>query len=253
MGTFREWWRRGSALIWFSGATLALSLLMGCAAAPKVPIPSLSYRTGGAVRQRHLLVLVRGLGAGNGVFAEQGIIDEIRRRHLPFDVIAPDVHYGYYKAKTLETRLKEDLIDPARREGYEQIWLAGFSIFLFLSLAMVKRFSELENLRERGITATHGRGYLVADIEQIRSFGTSSATASVVVFSMYISRPAVAALYEHASRLWLIVPLMLYWLYRVWLLGSRGEMDTDPVIFALRDRISLFVGLCVLAVAISAL
>jgi len=132
-------------------------------------------------------------------------------------------------------------------------WLAGFSIFLFLSLAMVKRFSELENMRERGITATHGRGYLVADIDQIRSFGTSSATASVVVFTMYISRPDVAALYEHAGRLWLIVPLMLFWLYRVWLLGSRGEMDTDPVIFALRDRISLFVGLGVLAVAISAL
>jgi len=132
-------------------------------------------------------------------------------------------------------------------------WLAGFSIFLFLSLAMVKRFSELENMRERGVTATHGRGYLVADLEQIRSFGTSSATAAVVVFSMYISRPDVAALYEHAGRLWLIVPLMLFWLYRVWLLGSRGEMDDDPVIFALRDRVSLLIGACVLAVAVSAL
>jgi 4-hydroxybenzoate polyprenyltransferase/phosphoserine phosphatase len=132
-------------------------------------------------------------------------------------------------------------------------WLAGFSIFLFLSLAMVKRFSELENLRERGITATHGRGYLVADLEQIRSFGTASATAAVVVFSLYISRPDVEALYKHAGRLWLIVPLMLFWLYRVWLLGSRGEMDDDPVIFAIRDRVSLAVGACVLAIAIYAI
>jgi 4-hydroxybenzoate polyprenyltransferase len=132
-------------------------------------------------------------------------------------------------------------------------WLAGFSIFLFLSLAMVKRFSELENLRERGLAATHGRGYLAADLEQIRCFGTASATAAVVVFSLYISRPAVEALYQHAGRLWLIVPLLLYWLYRVWLLGSRGEMDEDPVIFALRDRVSLAVGIGVLAVAISAL
>lgn len=131
-------------------------------------------------------------------------------------------------------------------------WLAGFSIFLFLSLAMVKRFSELVNLRERGITATYGRGYLAADLEQIRSFGTSCATASVLVFSMYITRPAVEALYKHAGRLWLIVPLMLFWLYRVWLLGSRGEMDEDPVVFAIRDRISLAVGACVLAVAIFA-
>ena len=132
-------------------------------------------------------------------------------------------------------------------------WLAGFSIFLFLSLAMVKRFSELENLRERGVTATHGRGYLVADLEQIRSFGTASATAAVVVFSLYISRPDVEALYKHAGRLWLIVPLMLFWLYRVWLIGSRGEMDGDPVIFALRDRLSLLVGAGVVAVAIFAL
>ena len=132
-------------------------------------------------------------------------------------------------------------------------WLAGFSIFLFLSLAMVKRFSELENLRERGLAATRGRGYLASDLEQIRSFGTASATAAVVVFTLYISRPAVEALYKHAGRLWLIVPLLLYWLYRVWLLGSRGEMDEDPVIFALRDRVSLAVGVGVLAVAISAL
>ncbi len=132
-------------------------------------------------------------------------------------------------------------------------WLAGFSSFLFLSLAMVKRFSELENLRERGVTATHGRGYLVADLEQIRAFGTASAYAAVLVFSLYITRPDVDALYKHPARLWLIVPLLVYWITRVWLIASRGELDDDPVIFALRDRISLAVGLGVVAVAIFAL
>jgi len=132
-------------------------------------------------------------------------------------------------------------------------WLAGFSIFLFLSLAMVKRFSELENLRERGIAAIHGRGYLASDLEQVRSFGTASAYAAVLVFMLYIARPDVTALYRHPYRLWMIVPLLLYWLNRVWLLGSRGEMDEDPVIFALRDRVSLAVGACVVAVAIFAL
>jgi 4-hydroxybenzoate polyprenyltransferase len=131
-------------------------------------------------------------------------------------------------------------------------WLAGFSTFLFLSLAMVKRFSELENLRERGAIATHGRGYLVADLEQIRTFGTSSATASVVIFSVYISGQDVAALYNHAGRLWLIVPLLLLWLYRVWLLASRGELDDDPVVFAMRDRISLAIGAGVILLAIVA-
>ncbi|MDE3187099.1 MAG: UbiA family prenyltransferase [Acidobacteriota bacterium] len=131
-------------------------------------------------------------------------------------------------------------------------WLASFSSFLFLSLAMVKRFSELENLRERGATATHGRGYLVADLEQIRSFGTASAYAAVVVFMLYIARPDVTDLYRHAGRLWLIVPLLLYWLHRVWLLAARGELDDDPVVFAMTDAVSLAVGAGVVATAVFA-
>lgn len=132
-------------------------------------------------------------------------------------------------------------------------WLAGFSSFLFLSLAMVKRFSEIENLRERGGAATDGRGYLAADLEQIRSFGTSSAYAAVVVFMLYIARPDVTELYRHATRLWLIVPLLIYWLNRVWLLASRGELDDDPVVFAMRDGMSLAVGAAVAGVALLAM
>ena len=131
-------------------------------------------------------------------------------------------------------------------------WLAGFSTLLFLSLAMVKRFSELENLRERGATATNGRGYLVADMGQIRSFGTASACAAVVVFMLYIGRPDVTELYRHASRLWLIVPLLIFWLNRVWLLASRGNLDEDPVVFAMRDGLSLAVGAAVAVVALLA-
>jgi pimeloyl-ACP methyl ester carboxylesterase len=110
-------------------ATLFAALLLaGCASAPTVPLSSLSYRSNDTARQRHLLVLLRGFGADNTVFAEKGIIDEIRSRQLPFDVVAPDIHFGYYQAQTVETRLKEDIIDPARHQGYERIWLAGFSM-----------------------------------------------------------------------------------------------------------------------------
>lgn len=131
-------------------------------------------------------------------------------------------------------------------------WLGGFSTFLFLSLAMVKRFSELENLRERGAGMMPGRGYLVGDMGQIRSFGTASAYAAVVVFMLYIARPDVTVLYRHPERLWLEVPLLLYWLTRVWLVASRGELDDDPVVFAMRDGASLAVGILVIAVAIFA-
>jgi 4-hydroxybenzoate polyprenyltransferase len=130
-------------------------------------------------------------------------------------------------------------------------WLGSFSLFLFLSLAMVKRFSELQNTRARGQSITNGRGYLLGDIEQLRSFGTSSAYAAAVVFSFYIYFGArdVTALYRHAGRLWLIMPFLILWLSRVWLLASRGELDEDPVIFAVTDRISLLIGAAVAVIA----
>ena len=131
-------------------------------------------------------------------------------------------------------------------------WLAGFSIFLFLSLAVVKRFAELENLRASGSQAKNGRGYQVGDIEQLRSFGTSSAYAAVVIFAIYISGHDVVTLYRHPSTLWLIVPLMILWLSRIWLLASRGVLNEDPVVFAMTDKLSLLIGVAVAAVAFAA-
>jgi len=131
-------------------------------------------------------------------------------------------------------------------------WLGGFSIFLFLSLAMVKRFSELQNIRARGHVPSSARGYVLADIEQLRSFGTASAYAAVVVFSLYISGHEVVALYRHARRMWLIIPFMILWISRVWLLAGRGELDEDPVLFALTDRMSLLIGLCVMIIVLLA-
>jgi 4-hydroxybenzoate polyprenyltransferase len=128
-------------------------------------------------------------------------------------------------------------------------WLAGFSMFLFLSLAIVKRFAELENLRASNSTPAYGRGYLLADLAQLRSFGTASAYAAVVVFAIYISGLDVIKLYRQPGRLWLIVPLMILWLNRVWLLASRGELDEDPVAFALTDRMSQLIGVAVVVIA----
>lgn len=128
-------------------------------------------------------------------------------------------------------------------------WLAGFSVFFFLSLAFVKRFSELENLRETGKAITNGRGYFVSDLEQLRSLGTGSAYAAVVVMTMYISNPETSVLYAHTTRLWLVVPVLLLWLSMVWMLASRGEMHDDPVVWACTNRKSLLLGL-VMAVVI---
>lgn len=132
-------------------------------------------------------------------------------------------------------------------------WLAGFSMFLFLSLAIAKRFAELENLRASNSVPRNGRGYLVNDLDQLRSFGTASAYAAVVVFAIYISGPDVVKLYHQPRLLWLTVPLMILWLNRVWLLASRGEMDEDPVAFALTDSMSQVIGIVVVLVALAAL
>lgn len=131
-------------------------------------------------------------------------------------------------------------------------WLAGFAIFFFFSLALVKRFSELENLRARGSAPTNGRGYLVNDLEQLRVFGTASAFASIVVFSLYITNPDVSRLYRHPDRLWLLTPVLIWWLCRVWMRASRGEMHEDPVVFALTDRASLMAGVVTFAIAVAA-
>lgn len=132
-------------------------------------------------------------------------------------------------------------------------WLAGFSFFLFLSLGIVKRFAELENLRASSLQPTNGRGYFLSDLEQLRSFGTASAYASVVIFAIYISGSDVTLLYHHPERLWLVVPLMILWLNRVWLLASRGELDEDPVVFAITDRMSLLIGIAAMAIVMFAI
>jgi len=132
-------------------------------------------------------------------------------------------------------------------------WLAGFGVFFFLSLAFVKRFSELEGLRERGASVSNGRGYFVSDLEQLRALGTGAMYAAVVVLSIYINNPETNFLYAHPVRLWVVVPVLLLWLSQVWMLASRGEMHDDPVVFAITDKRSLLLGMLMAAVILWAL
>jgi len=141
----------------------------------------------------------------------------------------------------------------AATETHISHWLAGFSVFLFLSLAIAKRFAELHNLARTNSVPKNGRGYLLDDIEQLRAFGTSSAFAAVVIFANYISGNDVRALYRSPSLLWLIMPLLILWLCRLWLLASRGELHEDPVIFALTDPMSMLIGVAVAGAAMLAI
>ena len=131
-------------------------------------------------------------------------------------------------------------------------WLAVFALFFFLALALVKRLNELEILRQQGSTRTPGRGYRVADIVAIGSLEAASACAALAVFAAYITHPNAELLYPHAARLWLALPPLGLWLLRMGLLAWRGELDEDPVLFALRDRLSPLLGLLVVLLTVFA-
>lgn len=125
-------------------------------------------------------------------------------------------------------------------------WLLAFSMFMFFSLALLKRTSELLEMRAAGKLKASGRGYHVDDLSQLTIFGSTSGYISALVLALYINSESVRALYHRPETLWLICPLILYWVSRVWLIGHRGLMHSDPIVFALKDRASYAVGLIVL-------
>ena len=116
-------------------------------------------------------------------------------------------------------------------------------MFMFLSLALVKRYAELHAALDRGLAAqSPGRGYCPADLGVISSLGAASGYLAVMVLALYIHDPLTAALYRQPHVIWLACPLLLFWITRVWMLTHRGQMHDDPVVFAIRDRASLAVG-----------
>ena len=120
-------------------------------------------------------------------------------------------------------------------------WLLAFSMFLFLSLALVKRHTELTVMRANGVTAAAGRGYRIDDLPLLGALGGASGFLAVLVLALYINSRDSERLYDHPQLLWLLCPLLLYWISRMWLLTFRGRMHDDPLMFALRDPASLLV------------
>lgn len=120
-------------------------------------------------------------------------------------------------------------------------WLIVFSIFIFTSLAMVKRVSELYNLKIQGKEEVGGRGYTVHDHEIMSAMGAASGFVAVLVLALYIHDPLTAERYSHPEWLWMIVPSILYWIGRVWIIAHRGQMNEDPVVFAVRDKVSYLI------------
>ena len=121
-------------------------------------------------------------------------------------------------------------------------WLLTFSMFLFLSLAFIKRFSELKGAHSAGQQgAIRGRGYYPEDFTMVAALGAAAGQIAVLVLALYIQDSHTAELYRQPKLIWLACPLLLYWISRAWLIAHRGWMHDDPIVFALKDRTSWFV------------
>ncbi|MGB5284500.1 MAG: UbiA family prenyltransferase, partial [Polyangiales bacterium] len=126
-------------------------------------------------------------------------------------------------------------------------WLLAFSIFFFTSLAFVKRYSELIQVQDEVDASLKGRNYVQADIPIITSAGPSAGLLAVLVFALYINSPAMFVYYSVPEILWGICLILVYWIMRIWFLAGRNQMHDDPVLFALKDKISLAAGALVIA------
>jgi len=123
------------------------------------------------------------------------------------------------------------------------VWLLAFSLFFFLSLAFVKRLSELRVQQQAH--KLPGRGYGPEDVNLIGALAGSSAYTSVLVFAFYINSPEVLPLYRHPQVLWAICVALIYWLTRLIMLSNRGQVHDDPIVYAFGDWASYITGVVV--------
>lgn len=114
-------------------------------------------------------------------------------------------------------------------------WFAAYSLFFFFSMGALKRFTELKNSKKEKLS---GRGYLSDDIDLIKSMGISSSLISVLVMVLYINSSTISQLYPNPKFLYLIIPILLHWVLRVWILADRSLMNEDPIVFGIKDKSS---------------
>ncbi len=131
-------------------------------------------------------------------------------------------------------------------------WLLAHSMFLFISLALVKRYAELVTMRIEHGQAAKARSYVASDSELLAAMGVASAFISVLVLVLYISSESAQLLYGNLNVIWLVCPALLYWLCYIWLIAHRGGMHDDPMIFALKDRVSRYILLSLLIIMLLA-
>ncbi len=128
---------------------------------------------------------------------------------------------------------------------YLSFWLLSFSMFVFLSLAIIKRYTELMRLKKKNSDKQSARGYQVDDLELLSSLGAASGYLSVLVFALYVNSPEIHALYSQPEIMWPACLVLLFWISHLWIIAHRGQMDDDPIVFALKDFTSIVCGILI--------
>jgi 4-hydroxybenzoate polyprenyltransferase len=118
-------------------------------------------------------------------------------------------------------------------------WLLAFCIFFFLSLAFAKRYVELLRVQAESGAQIPGRAYRLEDLAVMEAVGPASGYLAVLVMALYVNSAKASQLYRSAVLLWLLCPVLLYWITRIWFLARRRSLTEDPILFALHDRVSL--------------
>ncbi|WGL15302.1 UbiA family prenyltransferase [Microbulbifer bruguierae] len=133
-------------------------------------------------------------------------------------------------------------------------WLLAFSMFVFLCLALVKRISEIHKKinADTAVDKVSGRGYFVSDLSVLTSLASSAGMVSILVFAMYVNSNEVVQMYHSPLVLWLACPLFAYWIIRILIMASRGEIDEDPIAFAIKDKRSWATGILLAGVLAAA-
>lgn len=193
--------------------------------------------------------LLLGLGVNSGFLVALSIY------------LASTLAYTFYAKKVvlLDVILLAGLYTIRIYAGAEAIgvvtsqWLLAFSMFLFLSLAFMKRFSELKLMASATNGPVNGRGYVNTDLEYVASVGPASGYISVLIFALYINSQEVTRLYSHPMLLWLICPVMLFWISRAWLLAHRDQMHDDPIVFAIKDNHSYLMAVIIAGIMMLAM
>jgi 4-hydroxybenzoate polyprenyltransferase len=242
-----------------ASATYLINDLVDIESDRKHPVKRFRPLASGAMKPAHAMAMVPALFAGSIGLALMMPEPKWFVAALATYLVLGQIYVFYLKRKLLvdvlalaALHMLRILAGNAATGIALSSWLLAFAMFLFFSLALLKRYAELRDTGDdvglRGV----GRGYQAGDLETLSQMGISSAVVSALILALYVDSKAVSGLYTYPQLIWLLCPIVLYVMARVWVLARRGQLPDDPLMFMITDWRSQLMGAAAGAVLIAA-